>query len=106
MRASDVRNLGFLASLVVTAIGGGMSFFRGASSESIPEGQYMSSDNPWSLASSEGDRVNAVETSVYYSNCDAARAAGAAPIYAGQPGYREGMDGDGDGIACEPYRGG
>jgi hypothetical protein len=22
----------------------------------------------------------------------------------GQPGYREGMDGDGDGIACEDYR--
>lgn len=45
-----------------------------------------------------------VERSAYYRNCDAARAAGAAPIYAGSPGYREGMDGDGDGIACEPYR--
>jgi hypothetical protein len=33
-----------------------------------------------------------------------ARAAGAAPIYRGQPGYREEMDGDGDGIACEPHR--
>lgn len=46
----------------------------------------------------------AVEQSVYYRNCDAARAAGAAPIYRGQPGYREQMDGDSDGIACEPYR--
>ena len=27
---------------------------------------------------------------------------GKAPLYAGQPGYREDMDGDGDGIACEP----
>ncbi|TNE38964.1 MAG: excalibur calcium-binding domain-containing protein [Sphingomonadales bacterium] len=26
-------------------------------------------------------------------------------MYRGEPGYREGMDGDGDGIACEPYRG-
>jgi hypothetical protein len=43
--------------------------------------------------------------SVYYSGCNAARAAGAAPIYRGQPGYREEMDGDGDGIACEPHRG-
>jgi len=42
---------------------------------------------------------------VYYRNCDAARAAGAAPIRAGQPGYRPGLDRDGDGIACEPYRG-
>jgi len=40
-----------------------------------------------------------------YPNCGAARAAGAAPLYAGQPGYGPHMDGDGDGIACEPYRG-
>lgn len=40
-----------------------------------------------------------------WSGCNAARAAGTAPIYAGEPGYREGMDGDGDGIACEPYGG-
>jgi hypothetical protein len=41
---------------------------------------------------------------VYYPNCNAARAAGAAPIYEGQPGYRPEMDGDSDGIACEPPR--
>ena len=41
---------------------------------------------------------------VYYRNYAEARAAGAVPIYRGQPGYRIGMDGDGDGIACEPYR--
>nr|MCH9728974.1 thermonuclease family protein [Actinomycetes bacterium] len=40
-------------------------------------------------------------TSVYYPNCAAARAAGAAPLHAGQPGYRAGLDGDGDGVACE-----
>jgi len=38
---------------------------------------------------------------LYYANCKAARAAGAAPLYAGQPGYRTGLDGDGDGVACE-----
>lgn len=43
--------------------------------------------------------------SVYFRNCNEARAAGAAPLYAGQPGYRSPMDGDGDGVACEPYRG-
>lgn len=37
----------------------------------------------------------------YYPNCAAARAAGAAPIRRGQPGYRPGLDRDGDGIACE-----
>ena len=39
--------------------------------------------------------------SAYYANCTAARAAGAAPIYRGQPGYRTALDRDRDGIACE-----
>lgn len=37
----------------------------------------------------------------YYRNCAAARAAGVAPILRGQPGYRSGLDRDGDGVACE-----
>lgn len=41
----------------------------------------------------------------YWHRCDDARAAGSAPLYSGEPGYREGLDGDGDGVACEPYRG-
>lgn len=39
-----------------------------------------------------------------YRTCREAWAAGAAPIYRGQPSYSPHMDGDGDGIACEPYR--
>lgn len=38
---------------------------------------------------------------VYYKNCTAAKKAGAAPIYKGQPGYRLALDRDKDGIACE-----
>jgi hypothetical protein len=38
---------------------------------------------------------------VYYANCSQARAAGAAPIRRGQPGYRRALDRDNDGIACE-----
>jgi hypothetical protein len=37
----------------------------------------------------------------YYANCDAAKAAGVAPIMAGQPGYRTALDRDHDGIACD-----
>lgn len=37
----------------------------------------------------------------YYQNCTAARAAGVAPIYQGEPGYGRHLDRDGDGIACE-----
>lgn len=39
--------------------------------------------------------------STYYANCAAARAAGAAPVRYGDPGYRPGLDRDGDGVGCE-----
>lgn len=39
--------------------------------------------------------------SAYYRSCAAARAAGVAPLHRGDPGYRSGLDRDGDGIACE-----
>lgn len=39
--------------------------------------------------------------SPYYQNCDAVRAAGAAPIYQGTPGYAKHLDKDGDGIGCD-----
>lgn len=38
---------------------------------------------------------------VYYGNCSDVEAAGAAPIYAGDPGYSRDLDRDGDGVACE-----
>ncbi|MFS0695811.1 excalibur calcium-binding domain-containing protein [Streptomyces nitrosporeus] len=41
--------------------------------------------------------------SVYYRNCDAARAAGAAPVHRGDAGYAAHLDRDGDGVGCEPY---
>ncbi len=39
--------------------------------------------------------------SAYYPNCAAARAAGAAPLYVGSPGYSTKLDRDRDGVACE-----
>lgn len=38
---------------------------------------------------------------VYYPNCAAARAAGAAPVRQGQPGYGQHLDRDSDGVGCE-----
>ncbi|MBM7415827.1 MULTISPECIES: excalibur calcium-binding domain-containing protein [Nocardiaceae] len=40
-------------------------------------------------------------SAAYYANCTAVRTAGAAPIYAGQPGYRLELDRNRDGVACE-----
>ena len=38
---------------------------------------------------------------VQYASCAEARAAGAAPMRVGEPGYRRGLDRDRDGVACE-----
>lgn len=48
-----------------------------------------------------GDDDGGGSVSVYYANCDAARRAGAAPLYAGELGYRSALDRDRDGVACE-----
>lgn len=58
----------------------------------------------WTVFTTPPDQLAQLEQSVHYSNCDAARADGVAPLYRGSPGYRDRLDGDGDGIACEPYR--
>lgn len=47
----------------------------------------------------------AVPAGTAFRNCAEARAAGAAPVRAGEPGYGPHLDRDGDGIGCEPYRG-
>ncbi|WP_445155907.1 GmrSD restriction endonuclease domain-containing protein [Arthrobacter sp. Hor0625] len=45
--------------------------------------------------------VAADPAAAYYANCAAVRAAGAAPIRRGQPGYSSRLDRDGDGVGCE-----
>ncbi len=77
------------AILIKAAIFGGAA---GAASLGMPSGLLMSPE----------ERA-AVEGSAFYSGCNEAHAAGAAPIGRGEPGYQVGMDGDGDGIACEDY---
>jgi len=38
---------------------------------------------------------------LYFANCGEAKRSGMAPLFVGQPGYRPGLDGDKDGVACE-----
>ena len=49
---------------------------------------------PVTLRSSEGGGA-------FFANCSAARAAGAAPVRRGDPGYSSKLDRDGDGVGCE-----
>lgn len=71
-----------------------------------PGGKQQIMSAAHSIAVSAGmARARAPQAGDYWPGYDAARAAGTAPIYRGEPGYRSGMDGDDDGIACEPYHG-
>ena len=46
--------------------------------------------------------ISPIPTSVtYYKNCEEAKKAKTTPLYKGDPGYRLGLDDDGDGVACE-----
>ena len=47
------------------------------------------------------DDPSAPADGVAYENCDDARAAGAAPIKRGDPGYGPHLDRDGDGTGCD-----
>jgi hypothetical protein len=57
-----------------------------------------------SLSSERGGESQPLSGTRYYPNCAAARSAGMAPLSVGEPGYRDELDRDGDGIACEPLR--
>lgn len=57
------------------------------------------------VSSKDTTSTGTTPSGAYYHRCDAARAAGVAPLRRGEPGYRDALDRDGDGIACEPYRG-
>ena len=64
----------------------------GAGHGAVAAGNVVSAPAPSAAVSPAG---------VYYANCTAARAAGVTPLHSGDPGYRSGLDRDGDGIACE-----
>ncbi|MCB5181956.1 excalibur calcium-binding domain-containing protein [Streptomyces antimicrobicus] len=51
--------------------------------------------------STPGKAATTAPAGVYYKTCAEARAAGAAPIRRGQPGYGKHLDRDNDGIACD-----
>jgi len=75
-----------------------------------PEEEPAALDQQWTDRASDGPEpataevAGAADGTVYYPGCNAVRAAGKAPLHSGEPGYRIGMDGDADGIACEPIR--
>jgi general secretion pathway protein G len=96
--AYDARTGGYPATVAVLGTGGYLN--------STPSGLYAFDGTAKTVtrspACSDGtDGAGTPTATVYYANCTAARAAGAAPIRRGEPGYRAALDRDGDGVACE-----
>lgn len=57
---------------------------------------------PSAQVSAPGQRLTGdQDDTVQFANCSAARAAGAAPVRRGDPGYARHLDRDGDGVGCE-----
>jgi hypothetical protein len=71
---------------------GGYHCHRGPSAGTALRNQYAPTRTP---------RNNFSSASVSYANCSEARAAGAAPVRRGDPGYASHLDRDNDGVGCE-----
>lgn len=83
-----------------TSTSGSSSTGSGSAGSSSTDSGTASSGRSTASNSSGGSSDSG--GSVYYANCKAVRAAGKAPLYAGQPGYATPrLDRDGDGVACE-----
>ncbi|WP_066556170.1 excalibur calcium-binding domain-containing protein [Croceicoccus bisphenolivorans] len=57
---------------------------------------YMSEDNPWAISG----EARSTEAAVWFGTCGDANRRGHSAIARGEPGYRDELDPDGDGIAC------
>ena len=72
-----------------------------APSSTAPAESQQDSGSDGSADSEEGATPEPEPQKEFYANCDDAKAAGAAPMYKGDPGYRPELDRDKDGIACD-----
>ncbi|MBB3909538.1 excalibur calcium-binding domain-containing protein [Sphingomonas desiccabilis] len=98
-RRASARRLGYPA-----IVAGGCALVFAATWIATPGLQRLwAQTSPRSAPSPDVQDPEAAERSVYFRGCNEARAAGAAPIHRGSPGYRPEMDGDRDGVACESY---
>ena len=72
--------------------GGGSESGEGSKGGSAPEPEPEPQKEPDSKPEPQKE---------FYANCKEAKAAGVAPMYEGDPGYRPELDRDKDGIACD-----
>jgi hypothetical protein len=80
---------------------GGYHCHRGGAA---PAARDAPSAYDFSASPSRAAPARAAPASGVFANCSEARAAGAAPVRRGDPGYGAHLDRDGDGVGCEPRR--
>jgi hypothetical protein len=117
-KANPLAGLAGLAVIAMLCCGGGLAVYNsvdtsGADADPGPVIEAPVGDRDDAVDEPDAPAANEPETVVdeepadepaedaYYKNCAEARAAGAAPLHRGDPGYRAGLDRDDDGTACE-----
>lgn len=68
-------------------------------------GSQASVGRPMAQANRSSRGGDARAGGLYFGSCAEAARAGYSSMLIGTAGYREGLDGDNDGVACEPYYG-
>jgi hypothetical protein len=79
----------------------GSSAGSGSSDDNASSEGSGYADSSGSSGSGSSGTSGSSSSDTSYANCSEARAAGAAPLYQGDPGYSSRLDRDGDGVACE-----
>lgn len=96
-----MRAMLFLVAAVILGVTGGYAWSKWSS----PAAAGYVAPLPSGAGDGSSKTAAEVEESVHFANCDAARAAGKAPLFPGRPGYSKELDPDGDGVACQPGAG-
>lgn len=99
LHAAGVTSLALAAFAALTLWGQGIVPLWSLAAGAPADAATGAADNPWAI-----QRAATLEPAPLAIGCRQARALGIAPIHRGQPMYHPDMDGDGDGIACEPIR--
>lgn len=108
-RLSDVWLAAFAVVMLAAGVGGVSAGCAERAERPATPSVPHSSGTGYPSAAVASPAVSAGRTAssavaAYYADCAAVRRAGKAPLRRGEPGYRAGLDRDGDGIACDTGR--
>lgn len=92
-----MRAIILLLAAVILGLGGGFAWSKWSKPSAADVANASAAP-----AAKPGQTSHDVEQSAYYEDCAAVRAAGKAPLWAGQPGYRAELDPSESGMACPP----